>query len=154
MQENSTETISGSAVQAAGVSSIRFALSKQQKHVVSLLGQFLFGGVGYACMEIFHRGFTHISMFFAGGLSFLALVKLSKSKMNLFVQCLLGAATITVLEFIIGCIVNLWLGLGVWDYTGEAFHLLGQICPRLSSLWFAICLGVIPLCKKFQTVFH
>ena len=37
--------------------------------------------------------------------------------MPLWQQMLLGACIVTVLEFLTGCIVNLWLGWDVWDYT-------------------------------------
>ena len=41
-------------------------------------------------------------------------------------------------EFVSGCIINLWLGLGVWDYSGMAGNLLGQVCPAFGLLWFLI----------------
>ena len=37
--------------------------------------------------------------------------------MPLWQQVLIGAVGITILEFLTGCIVNLWLGWGVWDYS-------------------------------------
>ena len=63
----------------------------------------------------------------------------------LVVKCLFGAITITVLEFIAGCIVNLWLGWGVWDYSGMMFNLFGQICLPFSLLWIPVSLGAMLL---------
>ena len=51
--------------------------------------------------------------------------------MPLVWQSLIGAAAITVVELIAGLIVNLWLGLGVWDYSHLPLNVLGQVC-----LWF------------------
>ena len=51
----------------------------------------------------------------------------------LWKQCLIGSIVVTTLEFITGCIVNLWLGWNVWHY--EHFDILGQICLPFSILW-------------------
>ena len=47
---------------------------------------------------------------------------------------LIGGTLITIAEFITGCIVNLWLGWNVWNYTTLDF--LGQISVGSSILWF------------------
>ena len=52
---------------------------------------------------------------------------------------------ITVLEFCTGCIVNLWLGWGVWDYSGMPGNILGQICPQYMLLWLPVSLAGIVL---------
>lgn len=41
---------------------------------------------------------------------------------------------VTILEFICGCVINLWLNWGVWDYSNMPFNLLGQICLPFSLL--------------------
>ena len=46
-------------------------------------------------------------------------------------QSLIGSVIITACEFITGVIVNIWLGLGVWDYSTLPFNILGQI-------WFTV----------------
>lgn len=51
-------------------------------------------------------------------------------------QMLIGAIVITTLEFVCGCIVNLWLGWNVWDYSNMPFNLLGQICLPFTVIWF------------------
>ena len=56
----------------------------------------------------------------------------------------IGSTIITVLEFITGCIVNLWLGWNVWDYSNLPLNLLGQICLPFSILWYFIsAIGII-----------
>ena len=35
-------------------------------------------------------------------------------------QAAAGAAVVLAVEFASGCILNLWLGLDVWDYSGPS----------------------------------
>ena len=51
----------------------------------------------------------------------------------------------TIGEFVTGCIVNLWLGWNVWDYSNMPYNLLGQICPQFIALWVSISLLAIVL---------
>ena len=44
-----------------------------------------------------------------------------------------------------GCIVNLWLGWDVWDYSGMPGNILGQVCPRYFLLWLPVSLAGILL---------
>ena len=55
--------------------------------------------------------------------------------MHMLIKCFVCAALVTAAEFICGCIVNLWLGWDVWDYSDRRFNLLGQICPLFSLFW-------------------
>ncbi|MCM0709084.1 putative ABC transporter permease, partial [Faecalicatena sp. BF-R-105] len=66
-------------------------------------------------------------------------------EMPLLLQMLFGAAIVTALELLTGCVVNLWRGWAVWDYSNEWGNLWGQVCPRFSALWFLVSGGVIPL---------
>ena len=113
---------------------------------------FLIGGIGYNLIEILWRGYTHISMFFAGGICFNAFAEIGRkfgrrSKVTLAV---LGALAVTLTEFIIGCIVNLWLKKGVWDYSRQPFNILGQICPLFSFFWAILSFFFIPLSTKIH----
>lgn len=57
---------------------------------------------------------------------------------------ILSAIIITVIEFIAGCILNIWLGMNIWDYTDEFGNILGQICPKHTVYWFFLSLvGII-----------
>lgn len=101
---------------------------------------FLTGGILYSLIEMLWRGYTHWSMTAAGGAALL-LIHLMNRKLrgrDLCLRCVCGCAMITGIEFLVGIIVNLWLGLDVWDYSGMAYNLLGQICPAFSVLWFLI----------------
>jgi uncharacterized membrane protein len=41
-------------------------------------------------------------------------------------------------EFIGGLIINKWLGLHVWDYSGLPLNLLGQVCLPFTFAWMAL----------------
>jgi uncharacterized membrane protein len=56
--------------------------------------------------------------------------------MSLIKQMFIGACIITILEFITGCIVNLYFKWNVWDYSHLPLNLLGQICLPFSIIWF------------------
>ena len=42
---------------------------------------------------------------------------------------------ITLLEFVAGCIINLWCGLNVWDYSELPLNICGQICILFTGYW-------------------
>ena len=56
----------------------------------------------------------------------------------LWMQAAGCAVLVTATELIAGLILNVWLGLGVWDYSNQPGHVLGQICPVFGLLWFFI----------------
>ena len=86
-------------------------------------------------------------MFILGGLCFILMGLLNevfKWDTPLLIQMGISAIIITVGEFITGCIVNLWLGLNVWDYSNLPFNILGQICLLFTILWFFISIvGIV-----------
>lgn len=105
------------------------------------------GGVLYILIELLWRGKSHWSMFLLGGACFVCLGLINEVlpwEMLLWQQMLIGACIITVLEFLTGCVVNLWLGWGVWDYSGMPGNILGQICPQYMLLWLPVSLiGIV-----------
>ncbi len=106
------------------------------------------GGLMYTILELVWRGHSHWTMFALGGLcfAFIGLInELIPWCMPIWQQACIGTAIITVLEFLTGCIVNLWLGWGVWDYSGMPLNLLGQICVPYILLWIPVALMAIIL---------
>lgn len=107
---------------------------------------FVIGGLIYILIELVARGRTHWTMFIVGGVAFflIGFINEKYKKMPLAKQMLIGALVITALEFACGCIVNLWLGWGVWDYSNMPLNLLGQICMPFTILWFFLsAVGII-----------
>lgn len=69
----------------------------------------------------------------------------------MLLQAAAGACIITVYEFCVGLVVNIWYGWGVWDYSAQPGNLMGQICPLFTFIWFLICLSLL-LLKRFQNM--
>lgn len=64
-------------------------------------------------------------------------------EMSLAKQGVIGACIVTVLEFITGCIINIWLGWNVWDYSNMPLNILGQVCLPFSLLWILLSIVCI-----------
>ena len=62
----------------------------------------------------------------------------------LWLQALACALLVTAVELVSGLILNVWLGLDIWDYSHLPFNLWGQICPQFSAVWWFLCLLFIP----------
>ena len=99
---------------------------------------FAVGGMGYVLLEFLWRGWSHISMFAAGGVCFLLLGRLEETepKLPAAVRPLAGAAIITMVELAAGLAVN--RDYAVWDYRDWPGNFCGQICPLFSVLWIGV----------------
>lgn len=109
---------------------------------------FLIGAAAYALIEVAFRGYTHWTMAVLGGILFLLLGGLNEWipwEMPLALQCVIGAVMVTVAEFLAGLILNVWLGLGIWDYSDVPGNILGQICPQFIFAWLGLSLVAIIL---------
>lgn len=97
------------------------------------------GGLLYYVIEILWRGYSHWTMFLLGGFCFVMIGLINEIftfHIPLVKQMLISAVIITVAEFMCGCIVNLWLEWGIWDYSELPLNVMGQICLPYSVLWF------------------
>ena len=106
------------------------------------------GGTTYMSIEVCWRGYSHWSMGILGAMCFVFLGLINEVlpwKTPIELQALIGSVIITVLEFITGCIINLWLGWNVWDYSDMPFNFLGQICLPFSLLWYVLSIVIILL---------
>lgn len=109
---------------------------------------FCIGGKLYYLIEMMWDGQSHWTMFVLGGTCFVIMGLLNEYRFqwndSLIIQALISATVITVFEFITGCIVNLWLGWHIWDYSNLPFNLLGQICLYFFFLWILLSIvGII-----------
>ena len=118
---------------------------KKIMSILKFLILFIFGGAIYFLIEILWRGYSHWTMFLLGGLCFVIVGAINNFipwKMKFEKQMAIGAIIITILEFIVGVVVNLILKWNIWDYSMLPFNILGQICLPFSLIWFLLS-GII-----------
>jgi len=105
----------------------------------------LVGGTTYYFCEILYRGYSHISMVILGSVCFIVMGLINELlswQTPLWEQAIIGGICTTILEFITGCIVNLWLGLNVWHY--DILDILGQISLPFFFIWCGLSvIGII-----------
>lgn len=97
---------------------------------------FSLGGGAYVGLELLYRGFSHVSMFFAGGLCFLLIGRLSRLSLPYLLRAACGAAAVTGVELTAGLLVN--RQFQVWDYRSQPGNFLGQICPAFTAVWVLV----------------
>ena len=109
----------------------------------------LCGGGLYLLLELLWRGFSHWTMFLLGGVCFALIGLLNELlpwQMPLLLQGVIGSfGIVTPLEFVTGCVVNLGLGWGVWDYSRMPLNLLGQVCLPFALLWVPVAMAAVVL---------
>lgn len=116
------------------------------KQLLKILILLAAGGVIYTAFEMIFRGRTHWSMFLVGGICFVLIGGLNNWfpwEMSIIQQMAISAIIVTVVEFVSGIILNLWLGWNVWDYSNMPFNILGQICLPFTVLWFFLAFVAI-----------
>ena len=123
---------------------IRMKLSKCQSvffYILEYIFLLILGGSIYYGIEVLWRGHSHISMFFVGGLCFILIGLINEIfswDMLFWWQLIIGDIVVLVVEFIAGMYLNVYLGLGVWDYSNLPLNLCGQICLPFALLWLPI----------------
>lgn len=116
------------------------------KKAIKPVALFCAGGSAYIIIEILWRAMrgstpTHWTMFILGGLCFLFIGAINEYlpwEMPFWLQSIIGSIGVLTLEFIFGCILNIWLKLSVWDYSNEQFNILGQVCLPFAFAWMAL----------------
>jgi uncharacterized membrane protein len=115
-------------------------------HLVKGVTLALFGGWCYGLLEVLFRGYTHWTMALLGGGLFILIGGLDNWmpwEIPLWVQGLMGGLMVTLAELLAGLLLNVYLGLNIWDYSSQPGNLLGQICPLFSLLWCWLSLAVV-----------
>lgn len=122
------------------------------KRIIKPAVLFSTGGTIYLIIEILWRALrgstpTHWSMFILGGLCFLAIGSINEYfswETPFCVQAIIGTIVVLALEFVFGCVLNLWLGLGIWDYSDTPCNILGQVCLPFSVAWlFLVAIAIV-----------
>lgn len=111
---------------------------------------FCLGGGGYVTIELLYRGFSHSSMFAAGGTCFLLLGALARKELPPAVRAAAGSVIITAVELGVGLVAN--RQHQVWDYRGQPGNLMGQICPLFSLLWAPLSLAAMALYPRAEAL--
>lgn len=95
------------------------------------------GGLLYIAVELLWRGHTHWTMGVLGGVCFAAIGLLDETWPDMPVcnQAAFGALIVTAAELVVGLVVNVWLGWGVWDYSTMPLNIMGQVCLPYTLLW-------------------
>jgi len=106
---------------------------------------FMVGGSAYVGLELLWRGWSHGSMFLAGGTCFLLLGRLNRTqpRLPLPLRAAAGALAITSVELLTGLLFN--RNYTVWDYRDMPLNFYGQICLPFSLLWLPISVGAMEL---------
>jgi uncharacterized membrane protein len=94
---------------------------------------FNIGGIAYYGIEFLWKNFVshglcHWSMYLLGGLCFVLIGEINNLlswDMSLLLQGVIGTGIITGLEGLFGWILNIRLGLGIWDYSNVPLNIKG-----------------------------
>ena len=99
---------------------------------------FYLGGCAYLVLELLWRGYSHGSMFLAGGTCFLLIGMLNRAqpRLPLLLRLPVAAMIVTMVELAAGLLVN--RQYTVWDYRGMWGNFCGQICPAFTALWLPV----------------
>lgn len=124
----------------------KLVLAMMKKTMMSSILFFIYGFM-YYIIEVLYRGYSHWSMFFLGGLCgvIIGLLNEKNKTISVLKQGIYGALIVTILEFIIGYIVNILLGWNIWDYSDVPFNFWGQICLPFTIIWFILSIVCVYL---------
>ena len=95
----------------------------------------------YYGIEIGFRGHSHWCMGIIGGICFLACGAVNEifpKSLPMQLQMLFGGIVITAVEFMAGMILNVILGMNLWDYSDMPFNVAGQICLPFAAVWILL----------------
>lgn len=118
--------------------------------VISMIGTFLLGAVGYPALELCWRGRTHPAMGLCGGACLCGLKGIHKICKNrpLWLASLLGGGMITGIEYLTGRLVN--RRYRIWDYRRQPLQFRGQICLGYSLAWCGLSMAVLGIMRGME----
>lgn len=118
------------------------------KNFLKMVVLLFIGGTTYFCIEMLWRGHSHWTMALVGGICFVIIGCINEFfpwELGMVQQSLIGATAVTIIEFVAGLILNIWLKLGIWDYSNMPFNIMGQICLPFFFAWIALATVAIVL---------
>ena len=117
---------------------------------------FMVMGCIYTNIELVYRGYTHPSMIVVGGLCgvLIGLINNIAPNEKLYKQCLISMVIVTCVVFISGYILNIKMGLNIWDYSDLPLNFMGQISLLFSVFWFFLSIIAIWLDDYLRYKFY
>lgn len=114
--------------------------------IIKLLIIWFVLGMCYFTLEGLYRipqgGYANIAMLFVGGFCGLIVGSINQIpqfyKMTVWKQSIIGAIVVLIVEYISGYVLNIKMGLDIWDYSDMYFNLNGQICFEFAVIWFLL----------------
>lgn len=119
----------------------------------SVLG--IIGGITYMGIETLWRGHSHWTMGVIGGLCFVLIGLLDEWQEHppLLLQMIQGMCIVTAIELVSGVVLNIILGLGIWDYSNMPGNILGQVCPQFMAAWFFLSAAAVKIENLLHKIF-
>ena len=110
---------------------------------LKLFAVFCTGAIAYGTIEVIERGFSHISMAVLGGTSMVVIHLLNDDRRrggSVLVLIFISTMFITALELLAGEILNVYLEMHIWSYSGQPLNFDGVICPNYTGYWLLLSL--------------
>lgn len=102
----------------------------------------VFGAIYYILETIYKGYWTHWTMFILSGFIGIMIGCINEVfpwDLSFWIQCGIGMIIATSLEGVSGLILNVWLHLGVWDYSNTPMHFFfQQCCIPFCLVWFIL----------------
>jgi uncharacterized membrane protein len=117
-------------------------------NVLKYIVIFISGALIYMGLEMLWRGYTHWTMGVVAGIATILIGLINEvfpKDTPLLVQAPIASLIITELEYISGMILNVYLGLKIWDYSQMPLNVDGQVCLPASLLWMVLGLVAVVL---------
>lgn len=106
-------------------------------------------------IELLWRCHTHWSMGVIGGLCFVLIGLLDELQDHppMLLQMIQGMCIVTAIELVSGVVLNIILGLGIWDYSNMPGNILGQVCPQFMAAWFFLSAAAVKIENLLHKIF-
>lgn len=121
------------------------------KCMLKVIVLFFICGALYYNIELLYRGYSHISMFLLAGMCGITLIDpindIFSFELDFLKQIAISTVLCTIAEGLCGLLVNVLLGLNVWDYSNiPGTFFFGQCNIFFMSAWVFIVAAGILLC--------
>ena len=120
------------------------------KKIVENVILFLIYGLIYFIIETIYKypRPSHWTMFVLGGILGIIIGMLNEDlswETPIWLQSVVGGCIVTIFELFFGLILNVWLGLNIWDYSDLPCNFMGQICLQFTLIWCVLSIVCIVL---------